>query len=499
MDILPVLEAEFDNLAMEEIDFRIDKLEIDLGYLTEEMIESGKWSLLFKEKLIEQLQLLLENELDKSDITRAESFRNIFHQWYYFIRHGYLPWNALPPSDLWFENVLKAIATDYEAAERIRKLIVSNPGIAQRIVFNHNEEFLTHLVELLTAENQSQLPAMMRELLDWTFEVKIQLEPIGSATKKEALTRIWTILLPLAALEISGQSAPTLIKSLITQSFSGSSSIYSSLKNKAPSQKKYPLMGAVIRSIIKDDLEISRQEDGLTGSRDIPIIEKSESGSRHETDNRNNAEPLPEIKDVTSPAIAETSESVSDQLSRKSDGEGIERIRKNIDLEEGIYIHLAGLVLLHPFLHSFFRKLELVKEGVFIDKGKQERAICLLHELADSNMERHEYDLVLPKLLCGWPLHQVVNTGIELNIEERHEATHLLQAVIEQWEILKKTSILALQQTFLQREGKLRFKNENWWLQVEKKSMDVLLDHLPWTIGMIKLPWMKELLRVEWR
>jgi hypothetical protein len=168
-------------------------------------------------------------------------------------------------------------------------------------------------------------------------------------------------------------------------------------------------------------------------------------------------------------------------------------------LEEGIYVTHAGLVLLHPFLHTFFRKLELVKEGAFIEKEKQERAICLLHELAKSNTEPYEYDLVLPKLLCGWPLHQVVNTGIELSKEEKNEAAHLLQAVIEQWEILKNTSILGLQETFLQREGKLHFKNENWWLQVEKKSMDILLDHLPWTIGMIKLPWMKELLRVEWR
>ena len=74
----------------------------------------------------------------------------------------------------------------------------------------------------------------------------------------------------------------------------------------------------------------------------------------------------------------------------------------------------------------------------------------------------------------------------------------LLLAAIAQWEILKNTSPGVLQETFLQREGKLYYRNDKWYLQVEKKPVDILLRHLPWTISMIKLPWMKELLRVEW-
>jgi hypothetical protein len=35
-------------------------------------------------------------------------------------------------------------------------------------------------------------------------------------------------------------------------------------------------------------------------------------------------------------------------------------------------------------------------------------------------------------------------------------------------------------------------------LQVEQKAVDVLLNTLPWGIGVIKLPWMKEILHTEW-
>ena len=50
----------------------------------------------------------------------------------------------------------------------------------------------------------------------------------------------------------------------------------------------------------------------------------------------------------------------------------------------------------------------------------------------------------------------------------------------------------------MQREGKLTRKPFDWLLQVEQKTLDILLGRLPWGLSMIKLPWMPEMLRVEW-
>ena len=36
-------------------------------------------------------------------------------------------------------------------------------------------------------------------------------------------------------------------------------------------------------------------------------------------------------------------------------------------------------------------------------------------------------------------------------------------------------------------------------LSAEARTVDVLLDQLPWGVSLLKLPWMDRLLRVEWR
>ena len=41
-------------------------------------------------------------------------------------------------------------------------------------------------------------------------------------------------------------------------------------------------------------------------------------------------------------------------------------------------------------------------------------------------------------------------------------------------------------------------RDGGWLLRVERETYDVVLDHLPWSAAFIKLPWMDDLLRVEW-
>ncbi|MEO1401775.1 MAG: contractile injection system tape measure protein [Cyanobacteria bacterium J06635_1] len=40
--------------------------------------------------------------------------------------------------------------------------------------------------------------------------------------------------------------------------------------------------------------------------------------------------------------------------------------------------------------------------------------------------------------------------------------------------------------------------NDHWLLQIERETYDILLDQLPWSIRVVKLPWMPKLLYVEW-
>jgi len=126
-------------------------------------------------------------------------------------------------------------------------------------------------------------------------------------------------------------------------------------------------------------------------------------------------------------------------------------------------------------------------------------AIALLHYLATRERTAPESALVLPKLLCGWPLEQPVLGGLELPEAALAEGENLLQTVINYWEVLKNTSPDGLRQGFLQRQGKLtRSDTGNWKLRIEQQSIDILLSRLPWGLSMVKLPWMTEVLVVEW-
>jgi hypothetical protein len=166
------------------------------------------------------------------------------------------------------------------------------------------------------------------------------------------------------------------------------------------------------------------------------------------------------------------------------------------DAKTGIYTALAGLVLLHPFLPQFFRALDIADDEKLL---QPDRAIYLLYFLATGRTDAMEYELAIPKMLCHFPLTNVVESNISLLADEQEEALALLAAVIRHWEVMKNTGADGLRETFLKRCGKLSQRDDGeWLLQVETNSFDILLEQLPWGISMIQLPWMPGMLRVEW-
>jgi len=163
-----------------------------------------------------------------------------------------------------------------------------------------------------------------------------------------------------------------------------------------------------------------------------------------------------------------------------------------------VYIHNSGLILLWPFLTRFFEEIELLQANNFINSNSAERAVLLLQYLVDASTTPPEHLLPLNKLLCGIDLLEPVDTNWEITAQEQAECEELLCAVIQNWSILKNTSIAGLRRAFLERKGILRILDGSWLLQVEPESYDILLDRIPWSIGIIKLPWMREVLSVQW-
>lgn len=158
----------------------------------------------------------------------------------------------------------------------------------------------------------------------------------------------------------------------------------------------------------------------------------------------------------------------------------------------------AGLVLLAPFLSTYFDRLGLLEEGQFRDILAKKRAVYLLQYLVFGSTDYQEYELTLNKLLVGLTFEERLEPVEALSDEEIEISESLLNGVIGNWEKLGNSSVAALQETFLQREGVLEFKPDMVILRIEKKGVDVLLHSVPWNFSTVKLSWMSMPLHVDW-
>lgn len=169
------------------------------------------------------------------------------------------------------------------------------------------------------------------------------------------------------------------------------------------------------------------------------------------------------------------------------------------------HIRNAGLVLLDPFLPALFKRLDLLSSG---DDGKVQlrgdnaaRAVQLLHYLAVGSSDAPAPELLLNKLLnkllCGLE-PDFPAPPVELRPEEREMGDQLLAAVTGHWSVIRNASIEGLRTNFLQLEGHLQSADGEYTLAVARSPFDVLLSSLPWSLNVIRQPWMRQALRVRW-
>jgi hypothetical protein len=170
---------------------------------------------------------------------------------------------------------------------------------------------------------------------------------------------------------------------------------------------------------------------------------------------------------------------------------------------EPILVLNAGLVLAAPYFPALFERVGLAApddEGrlAWVVPEAAGRGVHLLQYLVDGRTDSPEPLLALNKLLCGLDPSWPALARIEMSDEERETCDSLLAAVIENWPLLQGSSVAALRETFLQREGRLARAEGGWKLDVERKTVDVLVDGIPWSFAMILAPWMPEPLAVAW-
>ena len=422
-------------------------MEIDLGFISETEMKEPRWNDAILSRITKQLYERLGSKEKDKLIVHEVARMSICKQWLFYMQKGYLPWNVLRIDDAWYYKVLEVLASDFTAIAELRKLIRQNPGVVRRIIEQHDESYLIKLVEVLTAVSQRDLADMVKALTLLVSSHAIFPTFVPGHQEKELKTKIWFWVLELAATEQDGPDPLQLIEKVL------------------------------LRNTTHYDISrIMSDANPSFFTIILPVVTKLYQ--------------KPELFSENQGGLQKNNQINKDKNESKSDS-GID--------EEGIFVRHAGLVLIHPFLYSLFKHLKLIADSKFACKADQQKAIYILHYLASGSAIAEEHELVLPKVLCEWPVEMPIEKNIEIAEAELNESDNMLQAAIEQWPVLKNTSISGLREAFLQRNGKIFSKNDTLHLQVEASSIDVLLDQLPWNLSMIKLPWMKGILKVTWR
>ncbi len=182
----------------------------------------------------------------------------------------------------------------------------------------------------------------------------------------------------------------------------------------------------------------------------------------------------------------------------KKEAEAAGIIKIDIVHPEKFTVHTAGAVLLAPYFKQLFTHMDLLEQGEWKNREAQYKAIHLIRFLVTGEQMCTEHSLVMEKLLCGIEISATIPREIELSETEMAEATDLLQAVISNWARLKNTSVEGLRETFLKRDGILSKKENSWLLQVERRTVDVLLESIPWSYTTLAFTWNSYIIFTEW-
>jgi hypothetical protein len=439
-DFMNDLDKQLSDIYSGENILVVDGLELDINAgLLNWQKEAG---IQVAGKLRDKIRLLqsgITNAGNAVEKTGAKHFEETF---LYFIENGYLPWQVSNiPNHNWaagIEILIEQPAPKFLAA--LLHLFKRSGLFAERFsnIISHQDAFKMFAPVIM--QTQTASPEFVQDIQ----LLLMQKDILSFKTFANSLYQ--SLLLFIAAQDNNAIRAKEEVKEIIA------------FRAKLHPEIFTPFAAVHFKS-----------EEMLTLQKQI-ITQKS-SGNEQK-------EPTPINKELTAPADEKN------MFSQSIDSSA-----------EAIYISNAGLVIIAAYLPMFFERIKLAEN---LNITNIDKAVCIVNYLATGNIQMEEYELVLPKIICGLAPGSVINTNISFSGEELQEANELLQSVIEHWSILKDASVEALRQTFLMRNGKLVHDNNEWKLQVEKAQFDMLLDHLPWNISMIKLGWMNELLTTEW-
>ena len=472
--LMPALERVLAQYAPQEGSLTIERLDIDAGTLSVEGLEQD-WAEAVAQALTQALKSLAKSRATEAHPVpgnvQYKAGRQVNHEAFiHFIYTGRLPWAFRLPAGRGLEAVLiedwqTPAISDAQRLEFDREIAraLASETVCRRLTQQFSPAFLSALLFRQSPENRLGIENILS---------LPESSPLPSDIAVTVKRQLWENLLAACA---AGHIAAALD--------------FAREAWQAWAEAGRPATGLTIFGALSGASALTRpanENSAVSGKHEV-----SQTEGRFEDKLKiSQTAVIPDLSGFNPDSNTPVSGGMKTVEATGYPGTG------PVELKEGVYLDCAGLVLLHPFLARCFEALGIAHADRL---SHPERALCLLHYLATGQTVAPEHELILPKILCNVALEQPVASDVVLTMAEQDEAKALLEAVIRHWEVLRNTSVDGLRGTFLVRPGKLSLREDgDWRLQIETKAYDILLDQLPWGIGMIKLPWMQHMLWVEW-
>ncbi len=490
--IVPVFQQVFDNFSNDNKTIRIDKLEIDLGIISRKDYER-EFEKYVKEALTSKLESMelnsLYNDAENSfeNITIANSKLDVI---VFFLKSGVLPWwtksTTVGNLDSIFEDVLDSCANDLKTTIKSE---IHNIVFIKRLINQFSENIINNIL-LLLAEDKFEINVLIADL----FRLKLHKNFIN-VNHNYYRNKLYLYLFNAAGSNETIASGKELLRDIIFDLSFDFNVNYTKLiedfKIETPSE-----FSALFAEFVSDEF------NGIKFIDNIKILEvphEKKINIKNDPEILRNKNDPKTLRNKNDPGILRNKN--DPEILRNKNGPEILKYKKeevSENINEEYYIENSGLVILYPYISKFFSKLNLLNENDFRDLESNIKAVHLLQYIASGEFNSLEHYLVLNKLLCGMDISFPVERSVEINHHDTAEADSLMHSVIKNWDVIKNTSLNGFREAFLKRDGILINKDDKWILKVERKSYDILFEKIPWSFSVIRLPWMKKILYVEW-
>jgi len=462
------LETLLDGLFPSDKIIRIDSLQLDLGSLNPRNFEQE-----FKDEFIKALTKSLAAKQDILNTTNDEEVlsgtQSLVHTFIYFLQKGYLPWYHIADkkTELEQELLVNFSAKEYDyVLDWLRDNYQHDPVIVKRLVRQFSDALLGKLFSAVrpSVNNEEDFVLVCKDY-EYLLKVYLKMRP----GRDEIQEHVFYALLNNALLNNKDSAWAFRALRSLKDYFNIKTALIAAINER---EIATGIKTKIVREAVKDFKVFLKKNE--------PVKQDSPKAKRK----------------------ADHVETPDDQLydngKELTVGWSRDKKEKWQAEEDTLYVNNSGVVILHHFLKPFFEGLKLLADGKFINDTAHQRAVLLLYYLATGDVKVPEFDLPLQKILCGYPLENTLPVSIKLSRKEKAESEKLLKTVIDYWPPLKGTSVEGLRSTFFQRDGKLLTTENGWLLTVEQKTVDILLGKLPWGFSTIRLPWMEQILNVDW-